>query len=220
MDAQEAIEVQAAGGPPSAVTELFLSGCMFDGGPLSLQLVPFVNLRSLNLNSCHLGSLENFPALPNLRLLELADNQLTGTLPVPLPHPPRTSPHLPAPSVHPPLTLTGDLEPLCAASLLALRELNLAGNLIEAQHSLPTTHHPPPTTHPSPIAQSPTTHHPLPTVAISGDRSFRRRCTRTPVPTGFAVEAAQPAPARPLPQPGGLRPELPGEPYVRYVVAS
>ena len=28
--------------------------------------------------------------------------------------------------------VTGDLEPLCAASLLALRELNLAGNLIES----------------------------------------------------------------------------------------
>ena len=181
MDAQEAIEVQAAGGPPSAVTELFLSGCMFDGGPLSLQLVPFVNLRSLNLNSCHLGSLENFPALPNLRLLELADNQLTGTLPVPLPHPPRTSPHLPAPSVHPPLTLTGDLEPLCAASLLALRELNLAGNLIEAQHSPPTTHDLPPTTHPSPIAHHPppTTHcppSPFQVIEVSVDGVLEHRC--------------------------------------------
>ena len=112
MDAQEAIEVQAAGGPPSAVTELFLSGCMFDGGPLSLQLVPFVNLRSLNLNSCHLGSLENFPALPNLRLLELADNQLTGTLPVSLPHPPRTA----RTSPHPPFTLPSPAQAISSPS--------------------------------------------------------------------------------------------------------
>eukprot|EP00964_Phaeocystis_antarctica_P028471 scaffold16052_cov51-Phaeocystis_antarctica.AAC.2 len=81
MDAQEAIEVQAAGGPPSAVTELFLAGCTLPEltglGTLRPQLVPFLNLRSLSLNGCKLGSLESFPALPNLRLLELADNELT-----------------------------------------------------------------------------------------------------------------------------------------------
>ena len=84
MDAQEAIEVQAAGGPPSAVTELFLAGCTLPEltglGTLRPQLVPFLNLRSLSLNGCKLGSLESFPALPNLRLLELADNELTGEL--------------------------------------------------------------------------------------------------------------------------------------------
>ena len=103
MDVEEAIEVQAAGEPPSAVTELFLAGCTVPGlATLSLQLVPFLNLRSLSLNCCKLGSLQSFPALPNLRCLELADNQLTG-----------------------------NLEPLYGASLLSLRELNLADNLIE-----------------------------------------------------------------------------------------
>jgi hypothetical protein len=107
MDAQqaieEAIEVQAAGGPPSAVTELFLAGRTVPGlGALSLQLAPFLNLRGLSLNGCNLGSLKSFPALPNLRRLELADNQLTGTLAAPLPHPCLT---LAAPSPHPPYTL-------------------------------------------------------------------------------------------------------------------
>ena len=107
MDAQqaieEAIEVQAAGGPPSAVTELFLAGRTVPGlGALSLQLAPFLNLRGLSLNGCNLGSLKIFPALPNLRRLELADNQLTGTLAAPLPHPCLT---LAAPSPHPPYTL-------------------------------------------------------------------------------------------------------------------
>ena len=84
MDAQEAIEVQTAGEPPSAVAELFLAGCTVPGleepslERLSLELAPFVHLRILSLNCCSLRFLESFPVLPKLRVLELADNQLTG----------------------------------------------------------------------------------------------------------------------------------------------
>ena len=175
MDAQEAIEVQVAGGPPSAVTELFLAGCTLPElpglGTLRPQLVPFLNLRSLSLNGCKLGSLESFPALPNLRLLELADNELTGeltrcgpatsqaateltchvlsvardltgTLPAPSPHPPYT---LPAPSLHPRRQPRAPLRRLAPRTERAQpRWQPDPGARPTAHRTTPTAHRPPP----------------------------------------------------------------------------
>ena len=184
MDAQQAIEVQTAGEPPGTVTELFLSGCTVPGleelslERLSLELVPFVNLRILSLNCCNIGSLESFPVLPNLRLLELADNQLTG-------------------------------KPACLASHLAPRVISVRAVGVPCDRRPRTTLR----------RLAPRAERAQP--RREPDRVARRcrRCSRHQQPARLPLQAAQPAPAAPRPQPGRRRRELPREPDGRPAAA-
>jgi hypothetical protein len=72
------IELEMRGRTPSEITELNLDNCR------STQVVgltdEFVNLESLSLINVGLTTLKGFPALSNLKRLELSDNRLTSGL--------------------------------------------------------------------------------------------------------------------------------------------
>ena len=97
MDLEQAIAAQVQSTPPESVTELILDACK---ATKVTGIDKFINLEMLTLNGCGLTSLEGFPTLPNLKTLELADNQLGD----------------------------GCLEALQDAALLNLTRLSLAGN--------------------------------------------------------------------------------------------
>ena len=96
MDLEAAIQAQTKDTPPDQITELVLDTCK--ASKVS-GLEKFSNLKSLTLNGCGLATLEGFPALPELRRLELSDNMLSD-----------------------------GLEQLQDAALFQLRSLSLAGN--------------------------------------------------------------------------------------------
>jgi len=72
------IELEMRGRAPSEITELNLDNCR------STQITgltdEFKNLESLSLINVGLTTLKGFPALPNLKRLELSDNRLAGGL--------------------------------------------------------------------------------------------------------------------------------------------
>ena len=77
MDLESAITAQTKDVPADQVTELVLDTCK---ATKVVGLDKFVNLRSLTLNGCGLSTLEGFPTLPDLRRLELSDNNLSEGL--------------------------------------------------------------------------------------------------------------------------------------------
>ena len=105
MDLDSAIAAQVGATPPEQVRELILDACK---ATKVTGLDKFVNLETLTLNGCGLTSLEGFPTLPHLRILELSDNQLAD----------------------------GALEVLQDAALLQLTRLSLAGNRFSTLESL------------------------------------------------------------------------------------
>jgi len=97
MDLDTAVAQQTGQTPPEQITELVLDACK---ATKVTGLDKFVNLEVLTLNGCGLTTLESFPALPSLKTLELADNQLAD----------------------------GCLEALQDAALINMTRLSLAGN--------------------------------------------------------------------------------------------
>jgi hypothetical protein len=77
MSLEAAIAQKTAGKPTSEVTELVLDQCKTSK---VTGLSKFSNLKVLQLNDCGLTSLEDFPTLPSLQRLELADNNLSEGL--------------------------------------------------------------------------------------------------------------------------------------------
>ena len=67
---------------PEEVEELILDNLFSSLNQFSkehkLVLSQYQNLFHLSLNNLKLSSLENFPLIPNLLILELKNNQLTG----------------------------------------------------------------------------------------------------------------------------------------------
>ena len=96
MDLGEAIAAQTKDTPPDQVTELVLDTCK---ATKVSGLEKFSNLKSLTLNGCGLTTLDGFPTLPELRRLELSDNNISE-----------------------------GLEALQDAALFQLKSLSLAGN--------------------------------------------------------------------------------------------
>ena len=96
MDLGEAIAAQTKDTPPEQVTELVLDTCK---ATKVSGLEKFSNLKSLTLNGCGLTTLDGFPTLPELRRLELSDNNISE-----------------------------GLEALQDAALFQLKSLSLAGN--------------------------------------------------------------------------------------------
>ena len=78
MNLENAIRNQVgANTPPQTVEELCLDTvCATKVSGLD----PFINLRVLTLNGCGITTLEDFPTLPKLKVLELSNNVLSGTL--------------------------------------------------------------------------------------------------------------------------------------------
>ena len=74
MDLETAVAAQVGDKAPDEITELVLDACK---ATKVTGLDAFVNLEVLTLNGCGLTTLDGFPALPALKTLELADNQLT-----------------------------------------------------------------------------------------------------------------------------------------------
>lgn len=105
MDIEAAIAAQVQQSPPESITELILDACK---ATKVTGLDKFINLEMLTLNGCGLTSLEGFPTLPNLKTLELSDNQLAD----------------------------GCLEELQNAALLNLNRLSLAGNRFSTLEAL------------------------------------------------------------------------------------
>ena len=101
---EQAIANQIRGQQPEEVTELVLDTCKANK---VTGLEKFVNLRTLTLNGCGLTTLEGFPQLPQLRQLELSDNNLSD-----------------------------GLESLQDACLVNLKSLSLAGNKFSTLESL------------------------------------------------------------------------------------
>ena len=96
MDLEAAIAAQTKDTPPNEVTELVLDTCK---ATKVSGLEKFSNLKSLTLNGCGLTTLDGFPTLPELRRLELSDNNISE-----------------------------GLEALQDAALFQLKSLSLAGN--------------------------------------------------------------------------------------------
>ena len=96
MDLEAAIAAQTKDTPPDQVTELVLDTCK---ATKVSGLEKFSNLKSLTLNGCGLTTLDGFPTLPELRRLELSDNNISD-----------------------------GLEALQDAALFQLKSLSLAGN--------------------------------------------------------------------------------------------
>jgi acidic leucine-rich nuclear phosphoprotein 32 family protein A/C/D len=96
MDLEAAIAAQTKDTPSEQVTELVLDTCK---ATKVSGLEKFSNLKSLTLNGCGLTTLEGFPTLPELRRLELSDNNISE-----------------------------GLEALQDAALFQLKSLSLAGN--------------------------------------------------------------------------------------------
>jgi len=96
MDLEAAIAAQTKDTPPDQVTELVLDTCK---ATKVSGLEKFSNLKSLTLNGCGLTTLDGFPTLPELRRLELSDNNISE-----------------------------GLEALQDAALFQLKSLSLAGN--------------------------------------------------------------------------------------------
>ena len=96
MDLEAAIAAQTKDKPPNEVTELVLDTCK---ATKVSGLEKFSNLKSLTLNGCGLTTLDGFPTLPELRRLELSDNNISE-----------------------------GLEALQDAALFQLKSLSLAGN--------------------------------------------------------------------------------------------
>ncbi|XP_037785800.1 acidic leucine-rich nuclear phosphoprotein 32 family member A-like [Penaeus monodon] len=75
---EKRIELERRGRNPAKITELNLDNCK------STSIVglteEFENLEVLSLINVGLTSLKGFPALPNLRKLELSDNRISGGL--------------------------------------------------------------------------------------------------------------------------------------------
>lgn len=75
---EKRIELEKRGRNPAKITELILDNCK------STSVVglteEFENLEVLSLINVGLTSLKGFPALPNLRKLELSDNRIQGGL--------------------------------------------------------------------------------------------------------------------------------------------
>ncbi|XP_045138349.1 acidic leucine-rich nuclear phosphoprotein 32 family member A-like [Portunus trituberculatus] len=75
---EKRIELERRGRSPSTITELNLDNCK------STSVVglteEFENLEVLSLINVGLTTLKGFPALPNLRKLELSDNRISGGL--------------------------------------------------------------------------------------------------------------------------------------------
>ena len=105
MNLEDAVAAQVGTTPPETIQELILDACK---ATKVTGLDKFVNLRVLTLNGCGLKSLDDFPTLPELRTLELSDNQLVD----------------------------GCLEVLQDAALLNLSCLRLAGNRFSSLDSL------------------------------------------------------------------------------------
>lgn len=77
MSLEAAIAQKTEGKPVTEVTELVLDQCKTSK---VTGLSKFNNLKVLQLNDCGLTSLEDFPTLPSLQRLELADNNLSEGL--------------------------------------------------------------------------------------------------------------------------------------------
>jgi len=71
------LKAQTGGKAPEGVKELDLDGC---NNPDLALLAPYAKLAVLSLNNCALASLDALPDLPELQLLNLCDNRLTGGL--------------------------------------------------------------------------------------------------------------------------------------------
>ena len=77
MSLEATIAQKTAGTDASEVLELVLDGVK---ASKVTGLNQFTKLKVLQLNGCGLTSLEEFPTLPNLQRLELADNALSDGL--------------------------------------------------------------------------------------------------------------------------------------------
>ena len=111
MDLESAIAAQTKDTPAEQVTELVLDTCK---ATKVVGLEKFSNLKSLTLNGCGLTTLEGFPTLPELRKLELSDNNISE-----------------------------GLEMLQDAALFQLKSLSLAGNKFSTLEDLePLVSHP------------------------------------------------------------------------------
>jgi len=73
----QAVASQVGATPPDEVRELVLDACKTTQ---VTGLEKFVNLTTLTLNGCGLTTVEGFPTLPRLKVLELSDNQLSDGL--------------------------------------------------------------------------------------------------------------------------------------------
>lgn len=75
---EKVIEEQTAGRRPDEVEELNLDNC--DCSQITGLTDEYTNLETLTLSNNSLTSLKGFPNLPNLRKLDLSDNQISDGL--------------------------------------------------------------------------------------------------------------------------------------------
>lgn len=75
---EKVIEEQTAGRRPDEVEELNLDSC--DASQITGLTEQYTNLETLTLSNNGLKSLKGFPNLPNLRKLDLSDNQIADGL--------------------------------------------------------------------------------------------------------------------------------------------
>ncbi|XP_022085169.1 acidic leucine-rich nuclear phosphoprotein 32 family member A-like isoform X3 [Acanthaster planci] len=74
------IELECRGNSPETVKELNLDNCRSDKGAIEGLSERFDSLEVLSLINTGLTTLKNFPALPNLRKLELSENRISSGL--------------------------------------------------------------------------------------------------------------------------------------------